>query len=599
MTTTVADGLVARLRDWGVRRVFGYAGDGIDPILAALHRAQDDIELVTARHEEMAAFMATGHAKYSGGLGVCLATQGPGAIHLLNGLYDAKLDRKPVVAIVGQVVATALGSGYLQEVDLQTLFKDVCGQYVQTVTAPEQLPLVIDNAIRTALATSSPTCVIVTHDVQRADLPEDQPQTHGVVHSAAVVGRPRVLPQETDLARAAEVLAAGERVAMLVGQGAASAVDEVLAVADRLGAGITTSLLGKPLLDESLPHHCGVMGHLGTTASADLMAGCDTLLIVGSNDPWTEFYPAPGQARTVQVDVSARNIGAKYPVEVGLAGDSAETLRALLALLPEAGGQARTGWREQVEDAVRTWRRIADERAHQPADPLNPQLVLHELSAQLPADAQVSVDVGSVVYWYARFLRLPPGVPAHLSSTLASMGSAMPYGIAAKLLHPDRPLVALAGDGAMQMNGLSELITVAARWRDWADPRFVVLVLNNGDLAEVSWEQREMEGDPRFPTSQRVPSFPYAGYAELLGLRGIRVDDPSDVAQAWADALAADRPCVVEAVVDRRTPLLPPRRTSDTVEQMRQGLDQEPDGAPAAEQLDRQYEQETSRPPTP
>jgi pyruvate dehydrogenase (quinone) len=327
------------------------------------------------------------------------------------------------------------------------------------------------------------------------------------------------------------------------------------------------------------------------------MAACDTLLIVGSSDPWTEFYPAPGQARTVQVDVAARNIGAKYPVEVGLAGDSAETLSALLPLLPDRDPDARAGWREQVEESVRTWHRIAEERAQQPADPLNPQLVLHELSACLPADAQVSVDVGSVVYWYARYLRLPPGVPAHLSSTLASMGSAMPYGIAAKLLHPDRPVVALAGDGAMQMNGLSELITVAARWRDWADPRFVVLVLNNGDLAEVSWEQREMEGDPRFPTSQRVPSFPYAGYAELLGLRGIRVEEPSGVAQAWADALAADRPCVVEAVVDRNTPLLPPRRPSDTVDQMRQGLDQEPDGAPAAEQLARQYEQETSRPP--
>ncbi|GAA2723156.1 thiamine pyrophosphate-requiring protein [Cellulomonas aerilata] len=597
MTTTVADGLVARLRDWGVHRVFGYAGDGIDPILAALHRAQDDIELVTARHEEMAAFMATGHAKYSGGLGVCLATQGPGAVHLLTGLYDAKLDRRPVVAIVGQVVATALGSGYLQEVDLPTLFKDVCGQYVQTVTTPEQLPLVIDNAIRTALATSSPTCVIITHDVQRAELPESLPQSHGVVQTAAVVGRPRVLPQDDDLARAAEVLSSGERVALLVGQGAASAVDEVLAVADRLGAGITTSLLGKPLLDESLPHHCGVMGHLGTTASADLLAGCDTLLIVGSSDPWTEFYPEPGQARTVQVDLAARNLGAKYPVEVGLAGDSAETLRALLTLLPDDGPGRRSGWRDTVEQGVRTWRAIADERAHQPADPLNPQLVVHELSARLPADAQVSVDVGSVVYWYARFLRLPTGVPAHLSSTLASMGSAMPYGIAAKLLHPDRPVVALAGDGAMQMNGLSELITVAHRWRDWADPRFVVLVLHNGDLAEVSWEQREMEGDPRFPASQTVPSFPYAGYAELLGLRGIRVDDPADVAAAWDAALTADRPCVVEAVVDRRTPLLPPRRTSDTVDGMRRGLDQEPDGAPATAQLVRQHAQETERPP--
>ncbi|MFC8190655.1 thiamine pyrophosphate-requiring protein [Cellulomonas sp. NPDC057328] len=585
--TTVADGIVRRLAEWGVDRVFGYAGDGIDPILAALHRAQDDVELVTARHEEMAAFMATGHAKYGGGVGVCLATQGPGAVHLLNGLYDAKLDRTPVVAIVGQVVTTALGSGYLQEVDLPVLLKDVCGQYVQTVVAPEQLTHVLDDAVRTALATSSPTCVIVPHDVQKADLPEPE-QTHGVVTTSPARARARSLPYDDDLDRAAEVLAAGERVAVLAGRGAAHATSEVLEVVQRLGAGLTTSLPAKPLLDEGLPFHCGVMGHLGTTASADLMARCDTLLIVGSSDPWTEFYPPLGQVRTVQVDVAARNLGAKYPVDVPLAGDAATTLRALLDRLPERTADARRPWRAQVEESVAAWHRIAAGRAAAPASPLNPQAVLHELSRHLPADAQVSVDVGSVTYWYARFLRLPAGVPAHLSSTLASMGSALPYGLAAKLLHPDRPLVALAGDGAMLMNGINELVTVAARWRDWADPRFVVLVLDNGDLAEVSWEQREMEGDPRFPVSQTVPAFPYAAYAELLGLRGIRVDDPALLADAWRDALAADRPCVLHAVTDRDTPLLAPRTPASTVEQMRRGLGQEPDGTRAREQLDRQ-----------
>ncbi|UNX53757.1 thiamine pyrophosphate-requiring protein [Georgenia sp. TF02-10] len=582
---TAADGIVQRLADWGVDRVFGFAGDGIDPLLAALRR-QDRVGLVTARHEEMAAFMATGHAKYSGGVGVCLATQGPGAIHLLNGLYDAKLDRKPVVAIVGQVVSTALGSGYLQEVDLHSLLKDVCGQYVQTVMSPEQLPLVVDNAVRTALATSTPTCVIVPHDVQKAELAE-QEHTHGVVPTSTALARPHVTPREEDLDRAAEILGAGERVAVLVGQGAAGAAAEVRAVAERLGAGVTTSLLGKPVLDESLPYHCGVMGHLGTTASADLMSGCDTLLIVGSNDPWTEFYPAPGQARAVQVDITGRNIGTKYPVEAALVGDAADTLAALLPRLPE-----RRGWRADVERAVATWHEVAEQRVREPADPLNPQAVVHELSAHLPADAQVAVDVGSVTYWYARFLRLPAGVPAHLSSTLASMGSAMPYGIAAKLLHPDRPVVALAGDGAMQMNGLSELITVAARWRDWADPRFVVLVLNNGDLAEVSWEQREMEGDPRFPASQVVPRFPYAGYAELLGLTGIRVQEPGEVADAWRRALAADRPVVVEAVVDRDVPLLAPRQPGEKVEQMLRGIGQEPDGGAAADMLRAQREHE-------
>ncbi|WP_069386514.1 thiamine pyrophosphate-requiring protein [Cellulosimicrobium cellulans] len=583
---TVADGLVQRLVDWDVDRVFGYAGDGIDPILAALRRRADDVELVTARHEEMAAFMATGHAKYSGSVGVCLATQGPGAVHLLNGLYDAKLDRKPVVAVVGQVVSTALGAGYLQEVDLHTLFKDVCAQYVQTVMAPEQLEHVLDAAFRTALATSSPVCVIVPHDVQQAPLP-DAPHAHGIVHSSATFARSRAVPDADALEQAARVLGEGERVAVLVGQGAQGAEEHVRALAERLGAGLVTSLLGKPLLDESLPYHCGVMGHLGTTASAELMSGCDTLLIVGSNDPWTEFYPEPGQARAVQVDVTARNIGAKYPVEVPLVGDAAATLEALVPLLPE-----REGWRADVEGFVRSWHDVAEQRVLQETERLNPQRVVHELSRLLPDDAQVAVDVGSAVYWYARFLRLPPGVPAHLSSTLASMGSAMPYGIAAKLLHPDRPVVALAGDGAMQMNGLLELVTVAHRWRDWADPRFVVLVLSNGDLAEVSWEQREMEGDPRFPTSQTVPDFPYAAYADQLGLAGLRVEAGDDLREAWQEALDADRPVVVEAIVDPDTPLLAPLQPEEKVEQALRGLEQEDAGDQAARLLREQREHE-------
>jgi pyruvate dehydrogenase (quinone) len=329
------------------------------------------------------------------------------------------------------------------------------------------------------------------------------------------------------------------------------------------------------------------MGHLGTTASADLMSGCDTLLIVGSNDPWTEYYPAPGQARAVQIDVTARNIGTKFPVEAALPGDAAATLDALLPLLPE-----RDGWRQDVEGFVTTWHDVAERRVAQRSERLNPQYVMSELSAQLPPDVQVAVDVGSVTYWYARFLRLPPGAPAHLSSTLASMGSALPYGIAAKLLHPDRPVVALAGDGAMQMNGLSELITVAHRWRDWADPRFVVLVLNNGDLAEVSWEQREMEGDPRFPTSQTVPSFPYAGYAKLLGLEGVRVEEPGRVRDAWRTALAAERPVVVEAVVDRDTPLLPPHQPDEKVEQTLEAIGQERDGGQAGDLLREQHDDE-------
>jgi pyruvate dehydrogenase (quinone) len=565
---TVSDLLVERLSAWEVDRVFGYSGDGIDGVMGALRRAGKPA-FVQARHEEAAAFMAVGHAKYTGGVGVCLATQGPGAVHLLNGLYDAKLDSKPVVAIVGQQATTVLGSAYQQEIELVRLFGDVCAQFVQVAHAPEQLPMLIDRAFRTALATRSPTCVILPHDVQTATAPDQRTQQHGVMMTSPGLRQARVIARDEDLRAACEVLAAGERVAIMVGQGAYGAAEEIVELAERLGAGITVSLLGKPVLDEALPFHTGVMGHLGTTASAALMRECDTLLLVGTNDPWTEFYPVPGQARAVQIDIDGRQLGVRYPVEVPLVGDAAETVRALLTMIERRDDRT---WRDRVEGWVRRWGEIAQARADAVADPMNPQHVVRSLTAHLPADARLAVDVGSVVYWYARQLRLPVSVPAHLSSTLASMGCGLPYGIAAKLSAPDRPVVVLTGDGAMQMTGLAELVTVAARWRDWADPRFVVCVLNNQDLAEVSWEQREMEGDPRFGTSQRLPDVPYAGYAELLGLRGVRVTSAGEMADAWAAALAADRPMVIDAVVDPAVPLLPPGRTFEQIKAMYAGL---------------------------
>jgi pyruvate dehydrogenase (quinone) len=586
----VADLVVERLTAWGVERVFGHSGDGINTVLGAMRRAGERPAFVQARHEENAALMAVGHAKYTGSVGVVLATQGPGAVHLLNGLYDAKLDNVPLVALVGQQERTVLGSAYQQGLDLQTLFSDA-SQYVQTVLAAEHAPMVIDRAFRTALATRQPCAVILPHDVQKLPAPEQLPQQHGVLTTAAEWRMPRVRPQDDDLREAARLLNDGRRVALLVGQGARRATEQVYAVADRLGAGVTTSLLGKPWVDERRPTSAGVMGHLGTSASAFLMASCDTLLIVGSNDPWTEFYPPPGQARAVQIDLDSRNLGNRYPVEVGLPGDAAETLEALLQLLEP---REDDGWQTEVVDAVQQWRTLAEQRVNLPAEPLNPELVISQLSPRLPSDVSVSVDVGSVTYWYARHLVLPPGVQAHLSSTLASMGSALPYGIAAKLSAPDRPVVALAGDGAMQMNGIAELVTVADRWRDWPDPRFVVCVLHNGDLAEVTWEQREMEGDPRFGPSQRLPEFPYAGYAELLGLHGIRVDDPAKVASAWDEAWSADRPVVLEAVVDPEVPLLPPFPAGqDKLEMMRQGLAQDgASGERALRLLDEQARQE-------
>lgn len=580
----VADALIARLQAWEVGRVFGYAGDGINTLLGALQRA-DGPEYVATRHEELAAFMACGHAKYSGEVGVCLATQGPGAIHLLAGLYDAKLDRRPVVAIVGQVVSTALGSGYLQEVDLHALFKDVCAQYVQTVFAPEQALTALDNAMRTAIATSTPTCLIIPHDVQKAEMPDELPHSHGVVPSAPASARPHTVAPAEQIRAAADVLNAGRRVALLVGRGAAGAADEIAAVVDALGAGVTTSLLGKPVLDESLPWHTGVMGHLGTTASAELMAHCDTLLIVGCNDPWTEFYPAPGQARAVQIDIEPRVLGAKYPIEVAVCGDARQALSDLLPLLDHNTDHT---WEHQIHHWTGTWLALAEQRCREHTVHANPEFVVRELSEYLPADARVAVDVGSATYWYARHLRLPEAVPAHVSGYLASMGCALPYGIAAKLDAPDKPVVALVGDGAMQMSGLLELITIAERWRQWDDPRFVVLVLHNRDLAEVSWEQREMEGNPRFAASQDVPPFPYADYAELLGLGGIRVTESAQATVAWQRAFEAAHPVVIEAVVDAATPLLPPLMPDAKADTVYGALAGEADGKAARDRVDRQ-----------
>ncbi|MGP0224464.1 thiamine pyrophosphate-requiring protein [Paenarthrobacter sp. NCHU4564] len=587
---TVSDLMVERLTAWGVNRVFGYSGDGINGFMGALRRAEGEVEFVQARHEEAAAFMAVGHGKYTGGVGVVTSTQGPGAVHLLNGLYDAKMDGVPVVAIIGQQSRTVLGSAYMQEIDLLTLFKDVAAQFGQLASSPEQVPMLMDRAFRTALETRTPCVVIVPHDVQTAGAPGLEPE-HGIVVTAPVWHPARVMPRDQELDAAAGILSHGERIALLVGQGARNARKEVVDLAEKLNAGITTSLLGKPYVDETLPFAAGTMGHLGTTASAYLMENCDTLLIVGSNDPWTEFYPKPGQARAVQIDIDGRKIANRYPVETGLVGDAAETLRQLsvrLEALQQDKESQRAQWRADVGHQVRAWRTLSEERAGIAASPVNPELVVRELNGRLPDNAQVAVDVGSCVYWYARQLTLPEGVPAHLSGTLASMGCAVPYGLAAKLAHPDRPLVALAGDGGMQMLGVAELITVAHRWREWADPRFVVCVFHNRDLAEVSWEQRETEAEPRFPASQVIPGFDYAGYAELLGLKGLRVDDPTKLGAAWEEALAADRPAVLEVLTDPNVPLLPPFPAgAQKLDDMRSALAEEgADGTHARKLLD-------------
>lgn len=557
MAETVSDFLVKRLSEWGVKRIFGYPGDGINGIMGALGRAPDKIDFIQVRHEEMAAFMACAHAKFTGEIGVCLATSGPGAIHLLNGLYDAKLDHQPVVAIVGQSPRAALGGHYQQEVDLMSLFKDVANEYVHMVSTPAQMRHVVDLAMRIALAERTPTCIIIPADIQNMDA-EKPPREHGTIHSGRGYAPPRVVPTQLDLQRAADALNAGKKVAMLVGAGALHATDEVLQVAELLGAGIAKALLGKAVVPDSLSSVTGSIGLLGTKPSYDMMMNCDTLLMIGSAFPYSEFLPEEGHARGVQIEIDPRMASIRYPMEVSLIGDSAETLKLLIPLLQR---KSERGWREDIEKNVAEWWHTLEVRAMTAAHPINPQRVFWELSPRLPDRCILTCDSGSCANWYARDLKIRPGMMASLSGGLATMGPGVPYAIAAKFAHPDRVAIALVGDGAMQMNGMNELITVAKYWRRWADPRLVVMVLNNRDLNQVTWEQRVMEGDPKLEASQDVPNFPYAAYAEMLGFKGILVEDPDKLGAAWDLALSCDRPALIEVYADPDVPPLPPHIT--------------------------------------
>jgi pyruvate dehydrogenase (quinone) len=557
MAVTVAAKILDRLSEWGIRQVFGYPGDGINGLVAAWAAAENAPQFVQARHEEMAAFEAVGYAKFSGQVGVCAATSGPGAIHLLNGLYDAKLDHVPVVAIVGQTARTAMGGAYQQEVDLQTLFKDVCNEYVQTCMVPGQIPNLIDRAIRIAITESAPTCVIIPGDVQEL---EYTPPGHGMkdVPSSLGMTPPVIMPDPEGVRQAAELLNGGKKVALLVGQGARGAVAEVTEVAELLGAGVAKALLGKDVLPDTLPWVTGPLGLLGSTASYRMMQDCDTLLTVGSNFPYTQFMPDLDQAKAVQIDRSGKWIGMRYPYQVNLVGDAGATLRQLIPLLRRNEDRA---FRQQIESDVREWWEDVERRALTDADPVNPQRIFHELSLQLPADAMVSSDSGTSANWYARNLRFHDRIRGTLSGTLATMGAGVPYAIGAKWAFPDRPSIALVGDGAMQMNGLAELITIARYYGQWADPRLVVAVLHNNDLNQVTWELRAMGGSPTFPQSQSLPDVDYASFARSIGLDGVSIDAGDQLADAWRSALSADRPVVLDVRCDSSVPPIPPHTT--------------------------------------
>lgn len=569
MTETVGDYVLRRLRDWGVELVFGYPGDGINGLISAFGEADNQPKFVQSRHEEMSAFQAVGYAKFSGAVGVCMATSGPGAIHLLNGLYDAKLDHVPVVAIVGQTARSAMGGSYQQEIDLQALLKDVASEYLVEVNVAQQLPNALDRAFRTAQSRRVPTALIIPADLQEQEYVPPQHAFKQVPSSPPSTPRTVPLPPEDEIARAAELINAGNRVAILAGQGARNATEELMRVADITGAGVAKALLGKDVLSDELPYVTGAIGLLGTRPSYELMRDCDTLLIVGSNLPYSQFFPDFGQARAVQIDIDGSAIGMRYPTEVNLVGEAKATLRSLLPLLER---KTDTSWRETVERNVADWWATLRDQAMLDADPVNPMRVVHELSERIPEDALVTADSGSSTNWYARNLRMRGRMRGSLSGTLATMGAGVPYAIGAKFAYPDRPAVALVGDGAMQMNGLTELATIARYWRQWQDPRLVVCVFNNHDLNQVTWELRAMGGAPKFEESQSLPEVPYAEFARLVGLDGMTVDDPTDLGRAWEAALTADRPTVLDVHCDPELPPIPPHATFDQVKSMTEAL---------------------------
>ena len=557
MSQTVAEFVWKRLSEWGLSRVYGYPGDGVGGLDVALEKAKGFMDYVQVRHEEMAAFMASAHAKFTGQVGLCYATSGPGAIHLLTGLYDAKADHVPVVALVGQQARSALGASYQQEVDLQNLFKDVASEYVMTAVVQAQVRTVIDRAVRIAQAKRAVTCVILPNDLQELDY-QDPPMAHGATHTGVGFPGQATLPGMDALRRAAEILNQGKKVAMLVGAGALHATDEVIAIAERLNAGIAKALLGKAVVPDNLPFVTGSLGLLGTKPSWDLMKDCDTFLMVGSTFPYSEFLPKPGNARGVQIDIDGANVSLRYPMEYSLIGDSKETLAALLPMLKQ---NSNTAWRKTIEENVSTWWKTLEERAMSSADPINPQRIFWELSPLLPDRVIMTGDSGSVANWYARDIKIRRGMMGSLSGGLASLGAATPYAVAAKMAYPDRPVIGFIGDGAMQMNGLNVMITVSKYWKQWSDPRFIIMVLNNQDLNQVTWEERVQLGEGKTPSTQSIPDFPYHKYAELIGLKGIYCDNADQISAAWKEALQADRPVIIEFRADPNVPPLPPHIT--------------------------------------
>ena len=553
---TVSDFVIKRIEEWGVSRVFAFPGDGIgefDGALGKAERAGEGVHYVRPTHEEICSLMATAHAKFTGEVGVCIATSSPGAFHMLNGLYDAQMDNQPVVAIVGQQGLNALGTFTQQESNLERVLADVA-VYVQTIVSPEQAQAVIDTAFRTARVRLGPAVVILPHDVQGMKMPELAP-ANWVSRSSAVAPSISIVPPESEIVKAAAIINAGSKVTFIVGHGANGATDEVLAAAELCGAGLITALRGKQVVPSDVPYHSQQLGLLGSLPSFHQMAGCDTLVFLGTNYPYSQFLPESGQARAIQVDLKPEQMGLRYPTELNLWGD---VKAVLTALIPHLDQKTDLSWQNTVADEMVEWENEMEAQAmlsyH---DGVNPRRVYHELNKRLPANAIVTADAGSTADWYGHHIRLRRGMLGDLSGRLATMLAAMPYAVAAKFAYSDRPVICTIGDGAFQMLGMNELITIKKYMKEWDDPQLIIMVLHNNDLTQVSWEMRTEDANPVWSTSQDVESVDYAGWAELLGFTGIRVTSDDEVEAAWDAAFANRGITLIDAYTSKNVPPLP------------------------------------------
>jgi pyruvate dehydrogenase (quinone) len=551
-TATVADHLVERLIEWGVDTIFGLPGDGINGIFEALRTHQEKLRFIQVRHEEAAAFAACSYAKFTGRLGVCLATSGPGGIHLLNGLYDAKCDGQPVLAITGHTFHDLIGTNYQQDVDLDKLYMDVAA-YNQRVMGPAHVVNVVDEAIKTALARRTVSHITIPKDIQEWTKSESERSRANIAkHSSDLYARAYPMPAELRLKQAAELINKGSKVAMLVGRGCLNAREEVLALAEAAAAPVIKALLGKAVLPDRNPYTTGGIGLLGTAPSQDALKECDTFLIAGTNFPYMEFLPKPGQAKTVQIDLDPTRIGLRHPVDVGLIGDCRSILRALLPLIEH---KKHRSFLEKSQKRMAAWNDLMEKRGTRPDKPMKPQVVTYQLNKLLDPDAIVCSDSGTIATWTARYIEIRDRMQFSLSGSLATMGNGLPYGVAASIAYPGRQVVCIVGDG-----GLTMLMGEIATLVKYNLPVKVVVIKNNV-LGEIKWEQMAQEGNPQYGVE--LEPIDFAGYARCCGAAGFTIDDPQNAESTLRQALAHPGPAVIEAVVDPNEPPLPGNITAE------------------------------------